>query len=166
VCKHLGFSTGTVSATEKVEITKTVRDYTLGAALLLGADPERYSSMIRGLKNASLAGRDKWPKNVKEAYNYLSKWEGDDSSARASRDFEGVAFTNNNREPEPWHAKMTCRNCKKIGHIANFCENEMVSNEKVSTANVQDAEVHEEAVHELLIAEEDQYADLFLCKEE
>jgi hypothetical protein len=33
--------------------------------------------MIRELKNASLAGRDKWPKNVTEAYNYLSKWESD-----------------------------------------------------------------------------------------
>jgi hypothetical protein len=50
--------------------------------------------MIRGLKNASLAGRDEWPKTVTEAYNYLSKWEGDDSSARVARDFEGVAFTN------------------------------------------------------------------------
>jgi hypothetical protein len=28
------------------EITKKVRDYTLGAALILGADTERYSSMI------------------------------------------------------------------------------------------------------------------------
>jgi hypothetical protein len=98
VCKYLGFGTGTVYATKKVEITKTV-----GAALILGADPERYICMIRGIKNASLAGQDEWPKNVTEAYNYLSKWEEDDSSPRASHDFEGVVFTNNTREPEPWH---------------------------------------------------------------
>jgi hypothetical protein len=67
VCTHLGFSTGTVSATEKVEITKTLRDNTLGAALILGANPEHYSCMIRGLKNASLAGRDERPTNVTEA---------------------------------------------------------------------------------------------------
>jgi hypothetical protein len=80
VCKDLKYSTGTTVATEIAEITKTVRDYTLGAALILGADPKRYSSMvIRGLKNTSLAGRDKWPKNETEAYNYLSKkWEGDE----------------------------------------------------------------------------------------
>jgi hypothetical protein len=60
---------------------------------------------------------------------------------------------------------MTCRICKKIGHISTFCENERVSNYKVSTANVQDAEVHEEAVQELLVAEEDYYAYMFLCEE-
>jgi hypothetical protein len=67
VCKDLGYNVGTTSTTEIAEITKTVRDYTLGAAIILGADPERYTSMIKGLKNASLAGRDEWPKNVTEA---------------------------------------------------------------------------------------------------
>jgi hypothetical protein len=137
VCKDLGFSTNTTVSSELTEITKKVRDYTLGAALILGADTERYSSMIRGLKKASLAGRDEWPKNVTEAYNYLSKWEGDDSNTRGSRYYEGVAFTNNaipSTEPQAWHAKMTCRNCNKVGHIASFCEN----NKKTATANTQD----------------------------
>jgi hypothetical protein len=57
VCKALGFQSTTKDTTELSEITKTVRDYTLGTALILGADPDCYSSMIRGLKNASLAGR-------------------------------------------------------------------------------------------------------------
>jgi hypothetical protein len=125
-------------ATEVAKITKKVREYTLGTAMILGADPDRYSSMMRSLKNASLAGRHGWPKTVTEAYNYLSKWEGDDSSARMSRNFKGVAFTNNTREPQPdrrepqaWHAKMTCRKCLKVGHIATFCENEKVSNTKM-----------------------------------
>jgi hypothetical protein len=39
---------------------------------------------------------------------------------------------------------MTCRNCKKIGHIEAFCEND-----KAPNTNVQDMEVHEEAVLEL-----------------
>jgi hypothetical protein len=73
-----------------------------------------------------------------EAYNYLSKWEGDYTSARVARDFEGVAFTNATLEPHDWHKKMTCRKCKKIGHIATFCENE-----KVSSTNVQDGEAHD-----------------------
>jgi hypothetical protein len=170
VCKHLGFRVNKTTASEVAEITKKVRDYTLGAALILGADPDRYSSMInRGLKNASLAGRDEWPKTVTEAYNYLSKWEGVDTSARAARDFEGAAFTNDTLETHDWQKNMTCRKCKKIGHIATFCENE-----KVSSTNVQDGEAHdanEETVLELMVAEqedanEDYYADLFLIEEQ
>jgi hypothetical protein len=176
VCKHLGFRANTTIATEVAEITKKVREYTLGTAMILGADPDRYSSMIRGLKNAPLAGRDEWPNTVTEAFNYLSKWEGDDSNARVAHDFEGVAFTNNTREPqldrrEPqaWHAKMTCRKCQKVGHIATFCENE-----KVSNTNFQDAETHvtnEEAVLELMISyqegsNKDYYANLFLIEEQ
>jgi hypothetical protein len=87
VCKHLVFRANTTITNEVAEIVKKVRDYTLGKAMILGADPYRYSSMIRALKNASLAGRDEWPKTVTEAYNYLSKWEGDDTSARVARDF-------------------------------------------------------------------------------
>jgi hypothetical protein len=60
-------------STEVAEITKKVREYTLGTAMILGAYPDWYSSMIRCLKNASLTGRDEWPKTVTEAYNYLSK---------------------------------------------------------------------------------------------
>jgi hypothetical protein len=176
VCKDLGFQTNTTTTTEIAEITKNVRDYTLGAALILGADPDRYSSMIRGLKNASLAGRDEWPKNITEAYNYLSKWESDDANGRVSRDYEGTAFTSTERtrEPQAWHTKMTCRNCHKIGHIASFCKND-----KVSTTNVQttsDATVpnddHEEAAQQLLNAvqqdadDHDYYADLFLCEDQ
>jgi hypothetical protein len=126
VCKYLGFRVNMTTESEVAKITKKVRDYTLGAALILGPDPDRYSSMIRCLKNASLAGRDEWPKTVTEAYNYLSKWEGDDTSARAALDFEGVDFTNDTLEPQAWHNKMTCRKFKKIGHIATFCENEKV----------------------------------------
>jgi hypothetical protein len=163
VCKNLGYAMTTTNAAEMTKITKTVRDYTLGTALILGADPERYSNMIKGLKNASLAGRDEWPKDLTEAYNYLSKWEGDESGGQRPRDYEGVAFTNDGdtRAPQPWHAKMTCRNCNKKGHIATFCEDAKV----VATTNVQDTEVHEEATQQLLDAVVDDYeVDLFLCE--
>jgi hypothetical protein len=100
--------------------------------------------MIRGVKNASLAGQDECPKNVTEVYNYLSKWEGDDTNARSSHNNEGVSFTNNTREPQPWYVKMHCQNCGKIGHIAAFCENA-----KQADANVQDGEVYEEADQQL-----------------
>jgi hypothetical protein len=176
VCKHLVFLANTTITTEMAEITKKVRKYTLDTAMILGADPDRYSSMSRGLKNASLAGRDEWPKTVTEAYNYLSKWEGDDSSARMDRDSEGVAFTNDTREPQPdrrepqaWHAKIRCRKCLKVGHIATFCENE-----KVSHTNMQDGETqvtNEDAVLESMVAEqeganENYYDVLFLIEEE
>jgi hypothetical protein len=174
VCKDLGYQANTTTASALLEITKTVRDYTLGAALILGADPDRYSNMIRRLMNISLAGCDEWPKTITEAYNYLSKWEGDDVSIGVSRDYEGTAFTNSERvrEPQPcWHAKMTCQNCNKVGHIASFCENN-----KVSTTNVQvtdtriPKDAHEEASQQLLNAiqqeanDQDYYADLFLCE--
>ena len=156
VCKALGYSTSTTDRTEIAEITKTVRDYTLGTALILGADTERYSNMIRNLTNASLAGRDEWPKNVTEAYNYLSKWEGDEPSARSTRDYEGTSFVNDqdhkerdhkqrDREPQSWHVKMTCRNCNKNVHIASFCPDA-----KSASTNTQDGEVHEEAETQLL----------------
>jgi hypothetical protein len=152
VCKHVGFHVNTTTASEVAEITKKERDYTLGATLILRDDPDRYSSMIRGLKNPSLAGRDEWPKTVMEAYNYHSKWEGGDTSARVARDFEGVSFTNDTLEPQAWHKKTTCRKCKKRGHIATFCDNE-----KVSSTNVQDGEArdaNEEDVLELMVAEQ------------
>jgi hypothetical protein len=57
-CKNLGYDMNTTTDSQVTEITKLVQDYTLGTALILGADPDRYSGMIRGLKNASLAGRD------------------------------------------------------------------------------------------------------------
>jgi membrane-bound lytic murein transglycosylase len=93
-----------------------------------------------------------------------------------ARDFEGVAFTNDTREPQPdrkepqaWHAKMTCHKRLKVGHITTFFENE-----KVSHSNVQDGETqvtNEDAVLELIVAEqegynEDYYADLFLIEEQ
>jgi hypothetical protein len=67
VCKNLGFLANTTIATEMAEITKKVRDYTLGTAMILGADPDPYSSMIRGLKNISMEGHDEWPRTVTEA---------------------------------------------------------------------------------------------------
>jgi hypothetical protein len=101
VCKDLGYQANTMTASELLEITKNMRDYTMGAALILGANPDRYSNIIRGLKNASLAGRNEWPKTITEAYNYLSKWEGDDVSSRVSRYYDGTAFTNSERVREP-----------------------------------------------------------------
>ncbi|WP_288992070.1 hypothetical protein [uncultured Marinobacter sp.] len=177
VCKDLNYNTGTIVASEITEISKTVRDYTLGAALILGADPRRYSGMIRGLKNASLAGRDEWPKNVTEAYNYLSKWEGDEPSGQHERDYEGSSFLNDQEKekehkkeypkvPQPWHLNATCRNCLKKGHIAAFC-----ADAKKASTNVQDGETtHEEATQQLLNGSgddnEDYYADLFLCDDQ
>lgn len=171
VCKDLGLLEDTTDATEIAIIFKTVRDYTLGTALILGADSDRYSNMIRGLKNASLAGRDEWPKNVTEAYNYLSKWEGEVSSDRVPRDYEALNFQTDKREPQPWHSKMTCRNCDKIGHIAAFCEKEKKAK---STVNVQDGEEDEEADVDLFDAMQkecdddsyDHYADLFLSADQ
>jgi hypothetical protein len=178
VCKDLNYLVTTTNATEIAEITKTVRDYTLGAALILGADTERYSGMIRGLKNASLAGRDEWPKNVTEAYNYLSKWESDDSNPKSTRDYQETSFLSDHdkkprdpkepdKEPQAWHAKMTCRNCNTKGHIASFCPDA-----KLATANVQDGTVHEEGMQQLFDAAtiseetEDYDADLFLCEDQ
>jgi hypothetical protein len=93
--------------------------------------------MIRALRNASLAGQDEWPKNITEAYNYLSKREGDNASSRGSCDHEGTTFTNREPtwEPQAWHAKMTCQNCIKVGHIASFCEKGKVSSTNLQVAD-------------------------------
>jgi hypothetical protein len=73
------------------------------------------------------------------------------------------------REPQAWHAKMTCRKCQKVGHIATFCENE-----KVLNTNAQDGETHvmkEDTILKLMIADqeganEDYHADLFLIEKQ
>ena len=125
------------------------------------------------MKNASLAGRDEWPKNITDAYNYLSKWEGDDGINNPVRDYEGTAFTNDansgTREPQEWHAKMTCRKCLKVGHIGAFCK----SKKETASTNVQETEVNEDAELQLLQAVQqvaddsnDSYEDLFLCEEQ
>ena len=175
VCKDLKYNLNTQVASEIAEIASTVRDYTLGAALILGADPARYSGMIRGLKNASLAGRDEWPKDMTEAYNYLSKWEGDEPSSQNDIDYEGSSFLNDQEKetkkdypkvPQAWHLQATCRNCLKKGHIAAFC-----GDIKTATTNVQDGQAtHEEAAQQLLDGtdgeNENYYADLFLCDDD
>ena len=174
VCEELGLNPATKDTTNHEKIAKRVRDYTLGTALLLGADPDRYGGMLRGLKNASLAGRDEWPKSATDAYSYLSKWEGDNSNSnRAIQDYEGTAFVNETREAQPWHANMICRKCNKKGHIAEFCRSK-----KTATVNAQVVEQEEadttnvNATQQLLDAFEkdedieDYYADLFLCETE
>ena len=127
--------------------------------------------MVQGLKNACLAGRNEWPKNVvTKAYNYLSKWEGDGTVLGAKpRDYEGVTFeidgeTAKSSGPQPWHAKMTCRDCNKKGHIASLCESSEVAN-----SNVQDGELHEDATQQLLDSLQketgtDYEADIFVCE--
>ena len=93
--------------------------------------------------------------------------EGDTTSGPQSCDYEGVTFANDGATsgPQAWHAKMTCQNCMKKGHIASFCENSKVTeSKKVSDTNVQDGEIHEEAVQQLIDGDQDYDADLFLCE--
>jgi hypothetical protein len=179
VCKDLGYKTDTTRVSEIDKISKTVREYTLGAALILGADPERYTSMIKGLKNASLAGRDEWPKNVTEAYNYLSKWEGDESNGHHSRDYDATSFVHNEdkkehdrpKGPQKWHEQMTCKKCLQKGHIAVFCDDDKTKT-KTADANVQDGQTHDEEDQQLIdssvLANENAhyYADLFVCEDQ
>lgn len=173
VAKSLGFSETTKVAAEIEAIAKSVREYTLGVAFILGADPERYGNLVRGLKNASLAGRDEWPKSMTEAYNYLAKWECDESRSREVPEYVGNQFMtaddSSPKEPKPWHAKMTCRNCNKLGHIAAFCKETGVALTTVLTSAA--AKGEEEAVMELIDGQETDvndayYADLFLTETE
>jgi hypothetical protein len=178
VCKSLGHNADTRNASEISVITTTVRDHTLGVALILRAEPERCSNMIRGLKNASLAGRDEWPKNATEACNYLSKWEGEEQNLHTNRHHQETSFVNNedkerhkkrekDTEPQDWHLKMTRRNCNTKGHIASFCPDA-----KAASANVQDGESNEEALAQLVDGSraadknEDHHADLFLTEDQ
>ena len=151
LCKVLGYRLNTRVAAQKAEITKIGTEYTLMTVFIYGSDPERYRHMVRGLKSASLAGRDEWPKNVSEVYNYLSKWEGDDIRGARPRDYEGVAFgidgeTAKPGGPQPWHANMTCRICNKKGHITSMYENA----KQEANVNAQESEVHKDVTQQLL----------------
>jgi hypothetical protein len=70
VCKHLGFWANTTIGTEVADITKKVREYTLGTSTILGADIDSYSSMIIGLLIPQ----------VRLAHKYPNSPLGDDSS--------------------------------------------------------------------------------------
>ena len=49
-----------------------------------------------------MAGRNEWPKNVTDAHNRLSKWEGEGNAPPANyQDYEGVSFMTDNGTKEP-----------------------------------------------------------------
>jgi hypothetical protein len=112
---------------------------------------------------------------VTEAYNYLSKWEGDEPTGRTPCEYQETSFLKDHSkdiktrdiEPQDWHVKMTCRNCNTKGRIASFCPDA-----KLAYTNVQDGEIHAGGAAQLIDGatvsdgNEDCCADLFLCEED
>lgn len=128
VCKDFSINEATTDTTELTTIQKETREYTLAVALILGADMNRYGNMITDYKNAHLAGRDEWPKNLVEAYSRLSKWESNTQQQAIAKHTEGLSFATDDgkdhyvREPKPWHKNKICRLCGIKGHVGPFCE--------------------------------------------
>jgi hypothetical protein len=50
VCKHLCFWANTTIETEVAKITKKVREYTLGTAMILGTDPDHWQAAMNSPK--------------------------------------------------------------------------------------------------------------------
>ena len=56
------------------ERDKITRDCTLGAALIRGADKERYGTLIQSLKNRFSSGKDEYPTDLSSAYSLLTTY--------------------------------------------------------------------------------------------
>ena len=58
------------NALSQPERDKIARNCTLGAALIRGADKERYGTLIQSLKNRFSSGRDEYPTDLTSAYSF------------------------------------------------------------------------------------------------
>jgi hypothetical protein len=53
------------------ECERIARDRTLAAALIRGAEPTRYGTLIANLANQYSKGKDEYPTNIMSAYSLL-----------------------------------------------------------------------------------------------
>ena len=112
------------------------RDRTLAIALLRGADPSRYGTLVTELANQYAMGVDNYPDNLTAAYGLLVSYKtpanqrtnrlpgpSEDSQDLSS----GMTFaqraagTGTPGRDGQLHAGITCYNCQACGHYASEC---------------------------------------------
>ena len=130
-----------------VEERKVIaRDRTLAVALIRGADPTRYGTLIVDLANQYAMGVSNYPPDITSAYSLLVNYKTPTNATRNRNNNPTTPSTNTTTVPSDasagasamtfsqrgtvagsnglTHADVTCYNCNSIGHYASDCPTE------------------------------------------
>ena len=116
------------------ERKQMARDRTLAAAVIRGADPTRYGTLITELANQFAMGKNDYPSDITAAYSMLVNYRTPTNSrprnaapaATVTTSSEASAMTFTQRgsvggADGVTHEGITCYNCQLIGHYATQC---------------------------------------------
>jgi len=114
-----------------IAMRKTMaRDQTLAIALVRGADPRRYGTLITELSNQYAMGMDNYPTDLTAAYGLLVNYKtpvnsgGARREQQASPEASAMTFAQQGAVPGASgavHEHITCFNCHNMGHYASDC---------------------------------------------
>ena len=125
---------GKLVPTAKVTTTNDedkARNKFLGRLFLDGVDKEQYGKVIQDLNNNHLAGVNKYPNTVEEAYNLLGNYMGDKQHYRSGDKGEDTS-TDMETSFAQTGKRIICYKCGKPGHKKPDCPENNKDDDSVS----------------------------------
>jgi hypothetical protein len=104
-----------------------IEDEFLAMLFMCNADPTRYRSMLKKLKDDSHLGVDSFPKTWRSAYHAINNHSTDYRGRRdriGNNNFVDVSFAQSKvvaGTDGKFFKDVTCYKCQNKGHFANFC---------------------------------------------